>query len=53
MDNKPTHGGARNGAGRPTVEDKAKMRTMRLTDAEYAKYKLLGGIKWLKSLLNT
>jgi len=38
-------------AGRPVVADNGKNRTFRLTDAQYAKMKLLGGVKWLKSLL--
>ncbi len=44
-------GGKRAGAGRPVVEDLAKRRTIRLTDADYAKFKLLGGAKWLRKKL--
>lgn len=48
-----TRGGARSGAGAPTVSDKAKSRTISLNDAEFAKFKLIGGLKWLKDLLNS
>ncbi|MEY2630747.1 MAG: hypothetical protein RLZZ469_1644 [Bacteroidota bacterium] len=47
------HGGARKGAGRLKLPDeqKAKSRTIRMTDAHYAKYRALGGAKWFKSML--
>jgi len=45
------HGGIRRGAGAPTKEDKGKNRGIRLNDAEYDKYKLLGGAKWIKQIL--
>ena len=41
----------KNPVGRPPVADKAKNRSMSLNDAEYAKFKQRGGIKWLKSYL--
>jgi hypothetical protein len=44
-------GGKREGAGRPPVLNKSKNRTFKLTDAQYARMKELGGVKWLKSLL--
>ena len=41
-------------AGRPTVppEDKAKMRSFRLTDRHFEKLKTLGGMQWLRNMLN-
>ncbi len=41
-------GGKREGAGRPPVTDKAKSRTVRLNDADYKKFKELGGVNWLR-----
>ncbi len=38
--------------GRPVLEDKAKIRSLRLTDADWLKLKAMGGIKWLRSVLN-
>lgn len=52
MNNKPTRGGARPNAGAPVKADKAKNRTIRLTDAEYSKFKELGGANWLRHLLH-
>lgn len=52
MKPKQSRGGARLGAGAPTVSDKAKSRTVSLNDAEFAKFKQLGGLKWLKDTLN-
>ena len=52
MTTKPTRGGARLNAGAPTVSDKAKSRTVSLNDVEFAKFKQLGGTKWLKDTLN-
>lgn len=49
---KPTRGGARPNAGAPLKADKAKNRTVRLSDAEYIKFKELGGARWLKMKLN-
>lgn len=36
--------------GRPPIpeEDRAKVRALRLTDAEWAKFQLLGGTGWLR-----
>jgi len=51
MADKKQRGGAREGAGRPTQDDKAKNRTIRLTDDEYAKFKALGGAGWLRQQL--
>lgn len=47
----PSRGGARPNSGRPRVENKAKPRTMRLTDEQWLKFKSLGGVAWLKSFL--
>ena len=46
-------GGARDGAGRPKLNanDKAKNRTIRMTDDDWQKFKLLGGAKWLINML--
>jgi hypothetical protein len=41
-------GGKREGAGRPKIVDKAKSRTVRLNDADYKKFKELGGVNWLR-----
>lgn len=40
--------------GRPSIPDidKGKNRSFKLTDVQYAKLKLLGGVKFIKSLLN-
>lgn len=48
-------GGARVGAGRPKVaeSDRAKARTIRLADADYALFMILGGVKWLRVKLHT
>lgn len=53
MTNKPTKGGARKGAGRPAKQDadRLKNRTIRMTDADYAKYLSMGGNKWMLSVL--
>ena len=48
---KSKHGGIRKGAGAPRKLEVAKSRTMRLVDADWEKFKLLGGVKWLKGLL--
>ena len=37
--------------GRPPVADKARNRSLSMNDAEFAKFKKAGGIKWLKLLL--
>lgn len=50
MNNK---GGKRANAGRPKLADKAKTRTMRLTDKHWNKFKELGGVSWLKIILDT
>ena len=52
MTTKPTRGGARKGAGAPRKLEAAKSRTMRLVDKDWAKFKLLGGVTWLKAVLN-
>lgn len=51
MTDKKQQGGAREGAGRPPLEVKAQNRTIRLTDAEYLKFKQLGGASWIKKQL--
>jgi len=45
------HGGARAGAGAPKLADSAKIRSIRMTDADYSKFKLMGGVKWLRDIL--
>lgn len=45
-------GGARQGAGRPTIAEPAKNRTIRLTDADWLKFKSIGGVAWLKLMLD-
>lgn len=42
----------KNPVGRPSVADKAKNRTFKLTDAQYLRLKSLGGVKWLKLQLD-
>lgn len=49
--NKPQHGGARTGAGRPPADNPAKMRSFRMNDEQWQIFQERGGIKWLKSLL--
>ena len=46
-----TRGGARLNAGRPKVENKAKSHTICLTDADWLKFKELGGTCWLRQEL--
>jgi hypothetical protein len=50
---KLARGGSRKGAGRPSIpeSDKAKNRTFKLNDADWLKFKLKGGAKWLRSIL--
>jgi len=46
------HGGTRPGAGKQkSGNPEAKTRSIRLTDAEYLKFKALGGVKWLRDIL--
>jgi len=47
-------GGSRKGAGRKSIpeSDKAKNRSIKLTDQDWAKFRSLGGVKWLRSLLD-
>ena len=52
MNKKPTRGGARPNAGAPVKADKAKNRTIRLSDAEYKIFKERGGANWLRHILN-
>lgn len=54
MTDKKQRGGAREGAGRPKLneDEKAKNRTIRMTDDDYQKFKALGGAKWLNAQLN-
>jgi len=40
MKQKNTHGGTRQGAGRPPIEEPRKSRSIRLTDAEYQQVKI-------------
>ena len=49
---KPTRGGARPNAGRPKVADKVKSHTICLRDAHWRKFKELGGVSWLRLLLD-
>lgn len=41
-------GGARKGAGRPKLEDPTMYYSIRLTKAQIAQLKLLGGSKWVR-----
>ena len=47
-----TRGGSRPNAGRPTIAEPATNRTIRLTDADWLKFKSIGGAAWLKSILD-
>jgi hypothetical protein len=38
-------------AGRPAIDNKAKIRSIRLTDSEYIQFKLLGGAEWLRKFI--
>ena len=51
MMTKQTRGGIRIGAGAPRKIEVAKSRTRRLIDADWVKFKELGGVKWLKRIL--
>lgn len=53
MTDKKQRGGAREGSGRPKLNanDKAKNRTIRMTDDDWQKFKALGGTKWLAKIL--
>lgn len=50
---KHTRGGKRINSGAPKKENTAKSHTIRLTDADWLKFQLLGGIKWLRNIINT
>ena len=41
----------KNKIGRPKVANKGKNRSFKLTDTQYAKLRLLGGVKWLKKMI--
>lgn len=47
-------GGARKGSGRKKLDDsvKSKSRTISLSDADWAIFKLKGATKWLRKILN-
>lgn len=51
-DVKENRGGSRAGSGRPKVAEPVKHRTVRLSDADWMKFKSLGGAHWLRSVLN-
>lgn len=46
-------GGKREGAGRKPLppEEKSVVGSMRLTSAQWEKFKLLGGVAWLRAAL--
>jgi hypothetical protein len=50
-ENHKPRGGARSGAGRKAVDNPAKLRTIRLTDADWLKLKMLGGAQWIREQL--
>ena len=50
---KPTRGGAREGAGRPTTDNPKKSMTIRLTDSQRETFKNQGGNRWLSALLDS
>ena len=60
MENKNTHGGKREGAGRPkgtghpnkTDKGKSKSRTISMTDREWEIFQKNGGTKNLRRLIN-
>ena len=45
-------GGARLNAGAPKKLHKANPHSIHLTDIDWLKFKEMGGVKWLKILLN-
>jgi hypothetical protein len=49
---KPTRGGSRPNAGRPTIAEPAKNRTIRLTDADWLRLKAAGGAPWVRLMLD-
>ena len=50
---KPSRGGAREGAGRPIIDDPKKSRTIRATDAQWETFKNQGGNAWFSVLLDS
>lgn len=42
----------RSDKGIKRVSDTAKLRGIRLSDVNYLKFKALGGVKWLRQLIN-
>lgn len=39
--------------GRPAVADLAKNRTVKMTDADWEKFRAIGGMKWLRAQLHS
>ena len=50
---KRSRGGAREGAGRPVIDDPKKSRTIRATDLQWETFKNQGGNAWLSELLDS
>lgn len=46
-------GGAREGAGRPPINEPKKSHTIRATDAQWKTFKNQGGNGWLSALLDS
>ena len=42
----------RSDKGAKRVLDNAKIRCIRLSDLDYAKFRALGGIQWLRDIIN-
>lgn len=51
-DSKKPRGGARPNSGRPKVADPAKNRTIKMNEADWLKFKAIGGVKWLRDVLS-
>lgn len=45
-------GGKREGSGRPSMPASAKPRAVRLSTSHAAKFKQLGGVRWLRQVLD-
>jgi hypothetical protein len=48
-----TKGGAREGSGRPPLEEARKTRSLRATDAQWATFKSQGGNEWFCVLMDS
>ena len=45
------HGGTRIGAGKPKATTPTKLRSIRLNDDDWVKFREIGGVKWLRRMI--